>query len=61
MLHRDGRSAIIPDSSDWQPVSDRYAHLPVELAFTWADCLDSVGPGEWYMVAFRSVRTPGLR
>jgi hypothetical protein len=41
-----------------QPVSDRYAHLPVELAFTWADCLDLVGPGEWYMVAFRSVRRP---
>ncbi len=41
-----------------EPVSDRYAHLPVELAFTWADCLDGVGAGEWYMVAFRSVRRP---
>ncbi len=38
------------------PVSDRYAQLPVERAFTWADCLDGVAPGEWYMVAFRSVR-----
>jgi hypothetical protein len=40
------------------PVSDRYAHLPVELAFTWGDCLDGVDAGEWYMVAFRSVRRP---
>ena len=40
------------------PVSDRYASLPVEQAFTWATCLKSVAPGEWYMVAFRSVRRP---
>jgi len=40
------------------PVSDRYASLPVGLAFTWSDCLDSVAPGQWYMVAFRSVRRP---
>ncbi len=38
------------------PVSDRYAGLPVADAFDWAACLDDVGPGEWYMVAFRSVR-----
>lgn len=41
-----------------EPVSDRYATLPVDQAFTWAACLDEVGAGEWYMVAFRSVRRP---
>jgi hypothetical protein len=40
------------------PVSDRYAHLPVHEAFTWNACIDGVAPGEWYMVAFRSVRRP---
>ena len=40
------------------PVSDRYASLPVERAFTWSACDDTVGSGEWYMVAFRSVRNP---
>jgi hypothetical protein len=38
------------------PVSDRYASLPVEQAFTWSTCVDAVAPGDWYMVAFRSVR-----
>ena len=42
------------------PVSDRYASLPVADAFTWAACADEVGPGEWYMVAFRSIRRPGV-
>ncbi len=37
------------------PVSDRYATLPVAEAFTWDACEDEVEPGEWYMVAFRSV------
>jgi hypothetical protein len=41
-----------------EPVSDRYATLPVDQAFTWAACLDEVDAGEWYMVAFRSVRRP---
>jgi hypothetical protein len=40
------------------PVSDRYATLPVADAFTWDACADDVEPGEWYMVAFRSVRRP---
>lgn len=33
-----------------------YAHRPVSEAFTWAACEAAVEPGEWYMVAFRSVR-----
>lgn len=40
------------------PVSDRYASLPVADAFTWGACADEVGPGAWYMVAFRSMRRP---
>lgn len=38
------------------PVSDRYAMLPVAEAFTWEACAADVEPGEWYMVAFRSIR-----
>jgi hypothetical protein len=38
-----------------EPVSDRYATLPVSDAFTWDAVLDQVPAGEWYMVAFRSV------
>ena len=38
------------------PVSDGYARLPVADAFTWSDCSDAVEAGEWYLVAFRSVR-----
>ena len=41
------------------PVSDHYASLPVAEAFTWADCAPDVQPGEWYMVAFRSILRPG--
>ena len=42
------------------PVNDRYATLPVAEAFTWGDCSDDVGPGEWYLVAFRSTRAAGV-
>jgi hypothetical protein len=42
------------------PVSDRYASLPVADAFDWAACVAEVDPGEWYMVAFRSVRRAGV-
>ena len=42
------------------PVSDRYASLPVAEAFDWAACAGEVEPGEWYMVAFRSIRRPGV-
>ena len=38
------------------PASDEYASLSVEQAFTWSACADTVPPGEWYMVAFRSIR-----
>jgi hypothetical protein len=41
------------------PVSDRYATMPVGDAFTWEACLADVPPGEWYMVAFRSIRRAG--
>jgi hypothetical protein len=41
------------------PVSDRYALLPVAEAFDWAACAADVPPGEWYMVAFRSIRRAG--
>jgi hypothetical protein len=41
------------------PVSDLYAHLPVGDAFDWSDVALALGPGEWYLVAFRSVRRIG--
>lgn len=42
------------------PVSTRYASLPVGEAFNWPEIAASVPPGEWYMVAFRSTRLPGV-
>jgi hypothetical protein len=41
------------------PVSDEYATLPVADAFNWADGGTELGVGEWYLVAFRSVRADG--
>ena len=41
------------------PVSETYALLPVEQAFTWSPAAELMPPGEWYMVAFRSVRRAG--
>jgi len=38
------------------PVSDAYATLPVAEAFDWSGVAHQLGTGEWYMVAFRSVR-----
>jgi hypothetical protein len=38
-----------------EPVADDYAHLPVAEAFTWAPVAEALAPGEWYMVAFRSI------
>ena len=50
----DDRSRI--DFQQLTPVSDRYATMPVPDAFTWDACVPDVDPGEWYMVAFRSIR-----
>jgi hypothetical protein len=41
------------------PAVDRYAHLPVQQALTWSACADAIPPGEWYLVAFRSVQRAG--
>lgn len=41
------------------PVSDRYATLPIADAFDWRDVGRQLGDGEWYLVAFRSIRKPG--
>lgn len=38
------------------PVSDAYATLPVAEAFDWSGVARQLGTGEWYMVAFRSIR-----
>lgn len=37
------------------PVSAAYASLPIADGFTWGDCVEDLEPGEWYLVAFRSV------
>jgi hypothetical protein len=47
-----------PSFAHLVPVSDRYASLPVADAFTWDAVAPEVDPGEWYMVAFRSIRRP---
>jgi hypothetical protein len=41
------------------PVSDAYARLPVALAFDWSVAAKALEAGEWYLVAFRSIRRPG--
>jgi hypothetical protein len=38
------------------PVSEAYATLPVRDAFNWQDASTELGDGEWYLVAFRSIR-----
>ena len=38
------------------PVSERYATVPVAEAFTWRHTAKALGDGEWYLVAFRSIR-----
>ena len=40
---------------DLAPVADHYASLPVGEAFTWDSAARAMEPGEWYMVAFRSI------
>jgi hypothetical protein len=44
---------------DLAPISDGYAHLPVGEAFNWQNATRRLGNGEWYVVAFRSVRRAG--
>jgi hypothetical protein len=39
-----------------EPVSDAYASLPVAQAFDWTGIGRQLGDGEWYLVAFRSIR-----
>lgn len=39
-----------------EPVSDAYATLPVGAAFDWSAVGRQLGEGEWYLVAFRSIR-----
>ena len=41
------------------PVSERYANLPIADAFNWQSATAELGDGEWYLVAFRSVRRLG--
>jgi hypothetical protein len=38
------------------PVSEAYATLPVRDAFNWQEASAELGDGEWYLVAFRSIR-----
>jgi hypothetical protein len=38
------------------PVSEDYASLPIAEAFNWEDAGQDLGNGEWYLVAFRSIR-----
>ena len=42
-----------------EPVSERYASAPVAEAFTWRENAEALGDGEWYLVAFRSIRRVG--
>ncbi len=38
------------------PISEAYASLPVAEAFDWSRVGRRLGSGEWYLVAFRSIR-----
>ncbi len=40
------------------PVSESYAALPLADAFNWQDASAELGDGDWYLVAFRSIRRP---
>jgi hypothetical protein len=41
------------------PVSAGYASLPIQDAFNWQDASAELGNGDWYLVAFRSIRRAG--
>ena len=38
------------------PVGEDYASLPIGQAFNWDEAAGGLGNGEWYLVAFRSIR-----
>jgi hypothetical protein len=40
-----------------RPTREDYAVAPILESFNWAECLGSVQEADWYMVAFRSVRS----
>jgi hypothetical protein len=40
-----------------RPTREDYAVAPILESFNWAECLGSVEDADWYMVAFRSVRS----
>src|SRR5436189_4110971 len=39
-----------------RPAGDSYATMPIATAFNWDEAMADLGDGEWYLVAFRSVR-----
>lgn len=39
-----------------EPVSPAYAAMPISDAFDWQRASAELGKGEWYLVAFRSIR-----
>lgn len=41
------------------PVSAGYASLPIQDAFNWQEASTELGNGDWYLVAFRSIRRAG--
>jgi len=43
-----------------EPAVEQYARLPIQQALTWGDCADAMPPGDWYLVAFRSIQRPGI-
>ncbi|HUQ78104.1 MAG TPA: hypothetical protein VM427_04435 [Patescibacteria group bacterium] len=38
------------------PIGADYASRPIAEAFNWHDAASDLGDGEWYLVAFRSIR-----
>jgi hypothetical protein len=39
------------------PTGPSFARLPLLQAFNWEECLASQAPRQWYVVAFRSIRS----
>ena len=42
---------------DLSPTGPAYARLPLLQAFNWEECLADQAPRQWYVVAFRSIRS----